>query len=359
MFWLSFLECLLILSMFFWQPVLRGAEGFYGVRVNQEFYTGEGRNLLRQNRLALLVAFVLCSGLVVLLRGFPGQWRWAVPPVFMFALAMLSHYYFRQLVKPHRLVVEKAKTVASLQVRRLSDYTNMVVEILLLFLLVAPILLLIFFYPQLPDQIPVHWNVAMQPDRWLTKSAGVVALLPFTAFWSQGLILFIKISVLRAKMPLPAQHTAQYLAVKEQSIKMTMRFFDGMRLLLAVLFGCISLVIIFSSLPALKPLERLSALVIWACVPVFILGLIYFVVRARRLNDQLTALAGNSMPSADDDRGWYGSLFYYNPRDPALFVQKQIGIGYTLNFAHKQALYVMAYLVGGSLLILGWSLMGS
>jgi uncharacterized membrane protein len=34
----------------------------------------------------------------------------------------------------------------------------------------------------------------------------------------------------------------------------------------------------------------------------------------------------------DDDRYWYGGIFYNNPDDPAVFVPKRYGLGWTVNF---------------------------
>lgn len=34
---------------------------------------------------------------------------------------------------------------------------------------------------------------------------------------------------------------------------------------------------------------------------------------------------------------WRGGIFYVNPDDPALYVNKRFGIGYTLNFARPEA----------------------
>ncbi len=39
----------------------------------------------------------------------------------------------------------------------------------------------------------------------------------------------------------------------------------------------------------------------------------------------------------DDDRYWYGGFFYNNPDDPAMFVPKRFGLGWTLNFGHPRA----------------------
>ena len=51
----------------------------------------------------------------------------------------------------------------------------------------------------------------------------------------------------------------------------------------------------------------------------------------------------------DDDRYWYAGFFYNNPDDPAVFVPKRYGLGWTLNFGHPQARLV---LIGMLLLVL-------
>ena len=51
----------------------------------------------------------------------------------------------------------------------------------------------------------------------------------------------------------------------------------------------------------------------------------------------------------DDERNWYAGVFYNNPDDPALFVPKRFGLGWTLNFGHPQA---KLFLVGMLLVVL-------
>ena len=38
----------------------------------------------------------------------------------------------------------------------------------------------------------------------------------------------------------------------------------------------------------------------------------------------------------DDERYWSGGIFYNNPDDPAVFVPKRFGLGWTVNFGHPQ-----------------------
>ena len=56
----------------------------------------------------------------------------------------------------------------------------------------------------------------------------------------------------------------------------------------------------------------------------------------------------------DDDRYWSAGFFYNNPDDPALFVPKRFGLGWTLNFGHPQAKLV---LIGVLVVILVLSLL--
>jgi uncharacterized membrane protein len=44
--------------------------------------------------------------------------------------------------------------------------------------------------------------------------------------------------------------------------------------------------------------------------------------------------ADNRRINRDDDRHWKLGQFYYNPNDPAIWVEKRFGIGWTVNFAH-------------------------
>lgn len=50
-------------------------------------------------------------------------------------------------------------------------------------------------------------------------------------------------------------------------------------------------------------------------------------------------------PILDDDAKWVLGMFYYNPMDPSVFVEKRTGIGYTLNFARPVAWVVILGIV--------------
>ena len=57
---------------------------------------------------------------------------------------------------------------------------------------------------------------------------------------------------------------------------------------------------------------------------------------------KITAPAATDVvPEPQSDSYWKAGMFYYNPDDPAIFVSKRVGIGYTMNFANKMSWLVM------------------
>lgn len=45
------------------------------------------------------------------------------------------------------------------------------------------------------------------------------------------------------------------------------------------------------------------------------------------------------------DKCWKWRVFYVNPNDPAIFVKKRYGIGYTLNFGNRWSWAVVALIL--------------
>jgi uncharacterized membrane protein len=58
------------------------------------------------------------------------------------------------------------------------------------FLVLAPFLILIAFWNQIPQRVPLHWNVDGQIDRWASKSTGMF-LLPLISLATVALLHLI------------------------------------------------------------------------------------------------------------------------------------------------------------------------
>lgn len=74
---------------------------------------------------------------------------------------------------------------------------------------------------------------------------------------------------------------------------------------------------------------------------VLVLALFWHPQRSRAKESTRADRLPTSTTFRDDDRYWPGGFFYNNPDDPALFVPKRYGLGWTMNFGHPQAKLVM------------------
>ncbi len=84
-----------------------------------------------------------------------------------------------------------------------------------------------------------------------------------------------------------------------------------------------------------------ALLVICGVLIAVTLVLILPALRFRRKANMLDDRPSTSVIFRDDDRYWYGGIIYNNPDDPALFVDRRYGLGWTLNFGNPQARLIL------------------
>ncbi|RFF31728.1 DUF5808 domain-containing protein [Wenzhouxiangella sediminis] len=56
------------------------------------------------------------------------------------------------------------------------------------------------------------------------------------------------------------------------------------------------------------------------------------------------------------DSAWKLGLIYFNPADPAMWVEKRFGVGFTLNFARPSAWFLLTAILAATAALVVWSL---
>jgi uncharacterized membrane protein len=346
---------LLMLAIFIFAPVMRGEDAFFGVRVSPETYKGEGRRILHRYWFWLVMTFVEIEGIGLLVSFYRGRTEFAqvAPRLVLLPVIMLLYIIFYRQAKRLEMVEEHQRFASSLKTRRLADYTNLALEIAIVLLTVAPVLLLVYYYPQLPERIPVHWNWRGEPDGWARKSYFVVFSTAAMLVYMQALLVVIKHGLLGVKMTLPAEHAEDYLRLKEAALALTVGFLDWMRLLLCVLLGTLAANIAFSAIEHLHFLSSYVAIVEWASAIVMMAATAFFAYRFYRIDRRLKAEVGRVYVQRQKDAAhWYlGGLIYFNREDPALWVEKLVGWGYTCNMGNKWVYLYLVIMLGVPLLL--------
>lgn len=359
--WLTLGEGAVLLWMFLSMPVMGGARAFFGVRVDERTFAGRhGRAILRRYRwtvAGVVVCVQACGYLLAARAGSPF-------PAVLASLATLCagtliYNRFWREVRPLGTVAGATRFASSLHVRSLKDHTSVWVEAVIVAATLAPFVLLGVYYAQLPDLIPVHWNARGEADGWTAKTAAAVFFIPTLAAYMQIWFVILKHDIAHAKMTLPAEHTAEYLRGKERFLRTNMLVAEASRVAVALLLLCISSLLVTSVVPELRPWRVIVNGSLWSVVAAMLAALFALIMRAMKINRELQDSVGDwyVQRPADEARWQGGGLGYSNPDDPALMVERLIGVGYTYNTAHP-AFRTRLALLAGVVLFAVWAIVG-
>lgn len=184
---------------------------------------------------------------------------------------------------------------------------------------------MVVHYPKVPEQIPTHWNGLGQIDAYVNKE-------PFFVFFPLGLPLLLVVlfwligrSVFRLRVTLgPGSNRHATSLLLALSIGLL-----GFSLFLTM-FACMSAYSMVTSgdLPRAWLMIELSLLL------ASLVTVVYYFIQYRRAVNAMPKEVTGTYRVEDDHRYWKWGMFYHNPTDPVLFVEKRDGAGWTVNTGH-------------------------
>jgi len=190
-------------------------------------------------------------------------------------------------------------------------------------------------WDSIPARFPIHWDFNGNANGWRDRSPmgvfGPVLIAFLLLVLIGGVGAFTRAGVQRAP-------TGSGLERRNRAI-------------LGVLVLVMWTMAIMFSLAALTPLIVQNG---QFPIPAFVLLLIPLGVVAAsiwwvaRASTEADGLPADPTP----DECWKWGLFYYNPNDTSLIVEKRFGIGHTLNFAHWQSWALLAALLAPLVVIM-------
>lgn len=244
------------------------------------------------------------------------------------------------------------------QSERLRDYSNSVLEVLIAFLTVVPILVLIYFYPALPERIPVFLNLRGEVEVWAPKSLAAVLRVPAMAVDLQLICLLMKYGTVKSKMIAPdsrSMNAEAWVLHQRRVTFLTTRLWDWLRCLVAFKMAAASVEIIFMSDERMRFLWTPAWAITWLAAILSIIAALYYGFRLLMVKREIKNAGGSvdaETPGSTDlqkqvDKAKVtGGLIYFNPDDPAMFVDK-----YLFNFGNKWVYLLLASIAVYPLLV--------
>lgn len=337
----------LCLVLYYLMPRFTRPDIYFAVTVPPEFRDSEeGWSILKSYRgevviFSLLALLIVLAGaritlpnyqMVILLAGFALQG----------AGVFLAYYRARGRVLPHAVAPATIRE-AALVPREAHLPGGWLLQLPPFAILAGTALWLHTHWDQIPATFPVHWGANGQPNNWTTRSfAGVYGPLLMAALLC-ALMGFLAYALLRWSRVIQVGGAAgegeRRFRVLIASILVAIEY------LLAVTFlwtGLLPLSNQQAGPPGFTPM-----LVIALAFTVIIVVLIMRLGQGGVRVPGATAAPTGTAPVGDrtPDKYWKLGLFYINRNDPALFVEKRFGIGYTINFGHPGVWVFLAVLV--------------
>ncbi len=215
----------------------------------------------------------------------------------------------------------------------------------------ASLLAIALFYNGAPDPVPTHFNGMGVADAWSPKQPGTFLTGPVMQLLMLVVFAFAWISIRKSKQQIdPAQPEAS----AEQNRRF--RYAWSAFILASGNAMCWMFILIPLSMLARVPASWFLSITVAVCIGV-VGGAVWLSVRYGQGGSRLgtvTARENGVVINRNDDRHWKLGVFYFNPEDPALFLEKRFGIGWTMNFGRPLSwavVGVLLALIAGSLFL--------
>ena len=314
--------------IFHWMPLWRRNGIWFGVTVAPGYGDGpDARRVLHRFRIAIWLLALAAGGVTAL--GGAATFGWAFPAAMPLEIAgtLAAFARARSQTLPH--AVRPAPRAASLTVAPGGLPGGMAAAVVPFAILAVSALYLNLNWNRVTERFPVHWGIDGSPDRWSGRTwPGVYAPLLLGAFQC-GLLLLIAYGILRAS---PRGRVAANAAVSAELRRVVLQFLVASVWAMALLLAAVSLAPVLAE----SPIGNLQLVIAVG----FLALVIPFVWRLIRIG-RTTGSGGDGTP----DECWKLGMFYCNPADPAIFVEKRFGIGYTLNFGNSAMWLVLGLIL--------------
>ena len=135
-----------------------------------------------------------------------------------------------------------------LQTLRLSAYTNLPFEIFIAVFSFLPFFVLAYFYPMLPERVPLFMNLNGEVATWAEKSVLSVFRVPLMAVDTQLICLLMKYGTVQSETAAPPEAAKEQTEQRKQYVNLNAGLWDWFRCLVAFKMSAASLDTIFLSL---------------------------------------------------------------------------------------------------------------
>lgn len=345
--------CLLVGILLPILPILTRKSFLFGIKIPMEVQeTVEAKALKKRYITVCAAGTVLLLALAVAQFIIRPDWSFFAVMYFPFLfVALQAVAYIPNWKRAKALKEEKgwvvtdtvfAETKTSHTRGNLSDLPWIWYIIGLILIFISAVIVFIE-YPNIPERIPTHWDINMQPDAWKDKSYGTLLMLP----------VFVNLAILATMWVTSYMFVRAKLQVDPQKPELSFAQHKIYRKRMGHSLGvlAVGLVIMLILLGFMSVWEDFTIPFWLTMVPIIVATIPVMVVSvvsgqggckikpesmlAETSGEQIaqTGIVSAEIPKHWDDRFWALGMFYHNPDDPAYIVEDRFGNNLGLNYS--------------------------
>lgn len=189
-------------------------------------------------------------------------------------------------------------------------------------------------YQRIPNQIITKWDFNGTPVQWMTKSWRTIFMLPVLQIFMMMIFGFANYSFKKARPSIDFKHP-EVSVLQNQAFRYA---WSVMMLVISLatqlLFALIQFGMMFDSMSKIN-----FPVVVVFYVATILIGSLYLSFKYGQSGSRykVNGTEIQTVSSYDEDQQWKLGVFYFNPEDPGIWVEKRVGIGTTMNMARWQS----------------------
>ena len=261
--------------------------------------------------------------------------------VLTFILYLKNRKAIQLWKKEEQIIVETKKeriVVDTNYHRDLNAVSTRTIVIVQLGIVLISVAVIGFFYNRIPNQFPIHWNSQNIPDRSVEKSPLSVMMMPAMQLLMIPVLAFSHYAFIKSKQKL----LTNYPQITSYQSKKFRRAWSINFLVTSI---ATQLLLTSTNFFSLFFAEDMAFGWMGLLIGLFIFGIVgysSFLTWKYGQGGEKLVFSEIDEPveevtEVDEEKYWKLGVFYYNPDDPSIFVEKRFGIGSTINLARWQS----------------------
>ncbi|MGC4378062.1 DUF5808 domain-containing protein [Fictibacillus sp. Mic-4] len=348
-----FITFLPIAVLIIFIPYLTRKTESFGVSIPEEVYQLRELAGLRKKYAYVTGLFALVISIVLLLIGarkqellFPGMITLFL--IGSFLIYYVFHLHMKKMKaekkwdqsRPQKLVIDSKFRSQKLAVSSAWFLVPFMISLATLFMSMT-------FYKQIPEKMPLKYDFSGHVTSWGHKSYRTVLMLPAIQFYLTILFTYLNSTIVKAKQQInPADPET---SIKQNLIfRWRWSFFNFVTgTVIVLLFFLIQL----SFIVTINPIVLIIVPIVAVCGILLAAIILSFTTGQGGSRVKISKGQENRSINREDDRHWKLGIFYFNPDDPAVWMEKRFGIGWTLNFARPLSWLILFMILVPAIII--------